>query len=82
MRAGDRFTKYGGGTKNLGDWFTDKKIPLRLRGGIPLIADGGEILAVCGYEISDKIKVTDETRQTVYAVCARSDKQTGDKTNA
>lgn len=66
-RAGDRFTKFGGGTKSLGDYFTDKKIPLRLRGVIPLIADGSDILAVCGVEISDKIRV-DEATQSVREI--------------
>ena len=64
MNSGDKFTKFGGGTKSLGDFFTDKKIPVRLRKAIPLIADGNEILAVCGVEISDKIKITDITRKT------------------
>lgn len=69
MREGDFFTKFGGGTKSLGDFFTDKKIPVRLRRIIPLIADGSEILAVCGVEISDRIKVTPETVQTLYVSC-------------
>lgn len=62
MKSGDRFTKFGGGTKSLGDFFTDRKVPLRLRKAIPVIADGSEVLAVCGVEISDKIKVTDKIR--------------------
>lgn len=66
MRTGDRFTKFGGGTKNLGDYFTDKKIPVRVRKQIPLIADGSEILAVGGVEISDKIKINDETKVVSY----------------
>lgn len=61
MKSGDKFTKFGGGTKSLGDFFTDKKIPVRIRTTIPLIAYGNEILAVCGVEISDKIKITDKT---------------------
>lgn len=65
-RDGDRFKKFGGGTKSLGDYFTDSKIPLWARGKIPLIADGSEVLAVCGVEISDKIKVTDETVRIAY----------------
>ncbi|MDE7305872.1 MAG: tRNA lysidine(34) synthetase TilS [Clostridia bacterium] len=69
-REGDRFTKFGGGTKSLGDYFTDRKIPVRLRKQIPLIADGNEILAVCGVEISDKIKITPQTRHTTYIVAA------------
>ncbi len=67
-KAGDKFKKFGGGTKSLGDFFTDKKIPVRLRKTIPLIADGNEILAVCGVEISDKIKVTPSTAQVGFIV--------------
>lgn len=70
MKAGDRFTKFGGGTKKLGDYFTDKKIPVWLRCEIPLIAVGADILAVCGVEISDIIKVTDKTKIIAYAICA------------
>ena len=76
MKSGDKFRKFGGGTKSLGDYFTDKKIPLRLRGQIPLIADGDEVLAVCGVEISDKIKITQKTKKVFYIVC---DDYTADK---
>ena len=67
-RDGDKFKKYGGGTKNLGDYFTDKKIPLWVRGRIPLIADGSEVLVVCGVEISDKVKIRENTEKTAYIV--------------
>lgn len=70
MRAGDKFTKFGGGTKSLGDYFTDKKIPSRIRNKIPLIAVGEEILAVGGVEISDKIKITDDTKNIYFLICA------------
>lgn len=70
MKEGDRFTKFGGGTKSLGDYFTDRKIPVRLRKQIPLIANGNEILAVGGVEISDKIKITDNTVNKLYLICA------------
>lgn len=60
-RDGDKFTKFGGGTKSLNDYMTDKKIPLRLRPSIPLIADGCDVLAVIGVAISEKIKVDDST---------------------
>lgn len=69
-RDGDRFEKFGGGTKKLGDFFTDRKIPVRLRKKIPLIAEGSEIFAVCGVEISDKIKITDSTKKINYLICA------------
>ncbi|MDE7083158.1 MAG: tRNA lysidine(34) synthetase TilS [Clostridia bacterium] len=67
-KSGDKFTKFGGGTKSLGDFFTDRKIPVRLRKSIPVIADGNDILAVCGVEISDKIKVTDLTRKVGFVI--------------
>ena len=63
---GDKFKKFGGGTKSLGDYFTDRKIPLWVRDRIPLIADGADVLAVCGVEISDKIKVREATVNTAY----------------
>ena len=69
MKSGDKFTKFGGGTKSLGDFFTDKKIPVRVRKNIPLIACGNEVLAVCGVEISDKIKVTPRTCKIGLIVC-------------
>ena len=65
-RDGDRFKKFGGGTKSLGDYFTDKKIPLWVRDKIPLIATDSEVLAVCGVEISDKIKITENTKKIAY----------------
>lgn len=70
MKEGDKFKKFGGGTKNLGDYFTDKKIPVRVRKQIPLIADGNDVLAVGGVEISDKIKITEKTKAVGYVICA------------
>ena len=70
MCAGDVFKKFGGGTKNLGDYFTDLKIPVRVRCNVPLIACGKEVLAVCGVEISDKIKITDKTKTIGCIICA------------
>lgn len=68
MKSGDVFQKFGGGTKKLGDYFTDKKVPVRLRGSIPLIAAGNEILVVCGVEISQKVKV-EEKSAVIFAEC-------------
>ena len=60
-QEGDLFTKFGGGTKSLGDYFTDKKIPLRNRASIPLLANGNEILYIFDVAISDNVKVDDTT---------------------
>lgn len=60
---GDTFTKFGGGTKSLGDYFTDKKITLYERERIPTLAVGSDILMIFGIEISDKIKITKNTKR-------------------
>jgi len=64
---GDIFTKFGGGTKSLNDYFTDKKIPQRIRDFIPLIADGNKILAIFGVAVSDLVKVDSKT-QTILEI--------------
>lgn len=59
---GDKFTKFGGGTKALNDYLTDKKIPLMQRGDLPLLAVENEVLAIFNIAISDKIKVDKTTK--------------------
>ena len=51
------FTKFGGGTKKLKEFLADKKIPRRERDGLPVLARGSEVFAVCGAEISEKVRV-------------------------
>lgn len=62
-RDGDVFAPFGGGSKKLKQYLIDKKIPRRLRDRIPLICRGNEVLVVVGVEISDKVKVTEHTKQ-------------------
>ena len=69
-REGDRFTKFGGGTKSLSDYLTDKKVPQSLRATLPLVCDGSDVLIVGGVEISDKIKVDENTRNSGVFICA------------
>lgn len=69
-REGDRFTKFGGGTKSLSDYLTDKKVPQSLRASLPLVCDGSEVLIVGGVEISDKVKVDESTAKQGVFVCA------------
>lgn len=64
-KTGDKFTKFGGGTKSLSDFFTDKKIPKKDRDFIPLIACGNEVLAVKGIAISDNVKIDDSTKNVI-----------------
>ncbi|MBR0189706.1 MAG: tRNA lysidine(34) synthetase TilS [Clostridia bacterium] len=64
-KKGDRFTKFGGGTKSLSDYFTDKKIPLKDRDGILLVADKNDVLIINGIAVSDKIRVDKNTQNVV-----------------
>lgn len=64
---GDTFTKFGGGTKKLGDYLTDKKIPKRERENLVLIADKNVVYAIAGVAVSELTKVTPKT-QTVIKI--------------
>ncbi len=66
-KNGDVFAKFGSGSKPLKSFFIDRKIPNRLRDLIPVLAVDNEILCVLGIEISDKVKLTENTK-TAYIV--------------
>ena len=74
-QSGDVFTKFGGGTKPLNKYLIDKKIRQRQRQNLVVVADGNNVLIVCGVEISNQVK-TDQTSQTYYI------KQQGEQGNA
>ncbi len=61
-KDGDLFEKFGGGTKKLKDFLIDKKIPLRERKILPVLADGKEVFIIAGIEISNKIKVDEKSK--------------------
>ena len=65
-RTGDIFNPLrSNGTKKLKEFFIDAKIPREDRGRIPLIAVGNEIVWIIGYKISDKFKVTENTKSVL-----------------
>ena len=66
-KEGDIFVRFGGVRTKLKSYFIDKKIPSRLRDNIPLLASGNEVYLIAGDEISDKIKV-DENSKKIYIV--------------
>ena len=68
-KEGDKFTKFGGGTKSLSDYLTDKKVPQSLRDKLPLVCDGSEVLMVGGVEISDKVKIDENTLRKGVFIC-------------
>ena len=64
-RDGDYIAKFGGGTKSVGDFLTDKKIPLRFRDNLKVVAHGSEVFAIFGVEISAKVKIDESTKNIV-----------------
>ena len=64
---GDYIERFGGGKKTLKKFFNEEKTPVAERAYLPLIAEeSGEVYAVCGVEISEKVKVTQDTKKTLY----------------
>jgi len=68
---GMTFKKYKGGTKSLGDYLTDIKVPKRLRDYLPIIAKNQDVYAVLPYEIADIVAITDKTKEVVYIKAER-----------
>ena len=66
-KEGDNFERFGSGNKKLKNFFIDSKIPNRLRNEIPVLAVDNEIYVVLGYEISNKVKI-DETTKQIYEI--------------
>lgn len=60
-RDGDMFKPFGGGTKKLKQYLTDRKIPARLKDRLPLVCRGNEVLVVVGVAISDNVRVDKNT---------------------
>lgn len=64
FREGDRFVPLGmRGTKKLQDYFVDRKISSKERGGIPLVFDRDKLLWVAGHRIDDRAKVSSGTKK-------------------
>ncbi len=64
--AGDMFSPIGfKGSKKLKSYFIDEKVPREERDSIELIADGKEIVWVVGKRLSEKYKITENTKEAV-----------------
>ena len=62
-KDGDKFMPLGmKGNKKLKDLFMDLKIPKDKRNEIPLICFGDDIAWVVGYRVSEKFKVSKDTK--------------------
>ncbi len=69
-RAGDVFTPFGGGGRKLKEYLIDCKVPRRLRGELILLCSGSEVMAIAGMQVSDKLKVTAESK-SVYRLSVK-----------
>ena len=64
-RNGDKFAKFGTGSKKLNDYLTNKKIEVTNRDNIPLLASGESVLVVLGDDISENVKIDSTTDEIV-----------------
>ena len=68
VKPGDRIEPLGlGETKKIKSYFIDRKIPRECRRRIPLLVDSRSILWIAGEMISDRVKVTEQTKKVLRA---------------
>lgn len=72
-REGDFIQKFGGGSKNLGDWLTDVKLPLRKRDKIAVVASGSQVFAVFGVDISGSVRVDKDSKRVLRLSVTNTD---------
>ncbi|MFH1079508.1 MAG: tRNA lysidine(34) synthetase TilS [Pseudomonadota bacterium] len=63
-QPGDRIQPLGmTGMKKLKRYFIDEKIPVRLRGQVPIFVDGHSVIWIVGQLLGERVKLTDKTRK-------------------
>ncbi len=68
VKPGDRIEPLGlGETKKIKSYFIDRKIPRECRRRIPLLVDSRSVLWIAGEMISDRVKVTEQTKKVLRA---------------
>jgi len=66
IRPGDRFSPLGmKGSKKIGDYLTDKRVPNVYRDEIPVLTDRKGVIWLVDYEIADRVKIDKKTRKVV-----------------
>jgi tRNA(Ile)-lysidine synthase len=66
IKPGDRFRPLGmKGTKKIGDFLTDIKVPAILRDEIPVLHDRKGIVWLVGHQIADRIKIRKSTKKVL-----------------
>jgi len=73
---GDKITPIGlgGHHKKVSDIFTDAKVPRDDRGSVPIVCDKNGLVWIAGYTLSDRVKVTESTTQTLFLAATPADK--------
>lgn len=67
-RPGDRIIPLGmRGTKKLHDYFIDRKVPFSYRNDIPLLVDAKSVIWIAGQAISERVKITEQTKKVLKA---------------
>ncbi len=65
-QPGDRIQPLGMiGMKKLKRHFIDRKIPVRLRGHVPIFVDGHSVIWIVGQLLSERVKLTDKTTKVL-----------------
>ncbi|WP_411169481.1 tRNA lysidine(34) synthetase TilS [Clostridium sp. MB05] len=73
-KNGDKITPLGmKGNKKLKDIFIDLKVPVELRDQIPILCFDDEIAWIVGYKVSDKFKITNETKKIIKITFTRKE---------
>ena len=64
IRPGDRFRPLGlRGSRKIGNYLTDRKVPSVYRDEIPVVCDLDGIVWLVGFEIADRVKVDSSTKE-------------------
>ena len=65
-RDGDRFEPLGaGGSKKVGDFLTDLKVPADERARVMLVTSSGQPIWLVGHRIDERVKLTGSTRRVL-----------------
>lgn len=64
-KEGDKFTPFGmKGMKKISDFFIQEKVPLSLKGNIPILINGDDkIIWIAGYRSDNRFKIENDTKK-------------------
>jgi tRNA(Ile)-lysidine synthase len=66
VRPGDRFVPLGmTGQKKVGDYLTDRKVPVTRRDEAAVVCDRKGIIWLVGFEIADRVRIQDDTTEVM-----------------